>query len=328
MTGIGQRKQELECQQRTLEIQIEKIQIQSKSLEESQFEREREVRGLQRKLTNVKMRLRSMNIKKMEKGQDRLSTSLLAVKMSNSSICNMNNDKNNCTNININVDSESSILYDSTRSNLEFKEATEIDNEFDPNDFHLVHQRPVRRLFPSIPLPHANLMWGKNGYVAKWRHVFDTGSFLAGKTNGHFQNVEKEDFQMKIEMIKPGKRNIEYEKPKDGKIVSNKPIISWKLNSKIELGLKRTEAEVSDCNCQRPAVSISCDGGCGFTFRGRLCVPCPAHPGHRHLMDHNSDCPQCGKLLVENTSDFAESNNNSYLAPNFCVIKPKLQKKK
>ena len=69
----------------------------------------------------------------------------------------------------------------------------------------------------------------------------------------------------------------------------------------IEIGdkpeLMKTEAGSSCCNCERPLAQIRCEVECGFTLRGRLSLPCPAHPGRRHLMDHQPVCPHCGQRL-------------------------------
>ena len=167
MTGFAKRLHELECEQETLETQMEKLKIQFKSSDQSGYvnQFQREARGLQRKITNVKMKIRSMKIKKMERDVERIQT---VRSPSNPSNC----DSNNTNFSNGNNDAEASTEID------------EIDEEFDPNDFNFVHQRPVRQLLPDVPLPHSNLVWKRNGSVAKWRHVFDAESLLSGTLEG------------------------------------------------------------------------------------------------------------------------------------------------
>ena len=64
-----------------------------------------------------------------------------------------------------------------------------------------------------------------------------------------------------------------------------------------EREVMKTEASSCSCNCQRPIASIRCEAWCGFTLLGRLSLPCPVHTGHRHLMDHQPTCPDCGQRL-------------------------------
>ena len=55
MTGFAKRLHELECEQETLETQMEKLKIQFKSSDQSGYvnQFQREARGLQRKITNL-----------------------------------------------------------------------------------------------------------------------------------------------------------------------------------------------------------------------------------------------------------------------------------
>ena len=64
-----------------------------------------------------------------------------------------------------------------------------------------------------------------------------------------------------------------------------------------EREVMKTEASSCSCNCQRPIASIRCEAWCGFILLGRLSLPCPVHTGHRHLMDHQPTCPDCGQRL-------------------------------
>ena len=148
------RKDELEAEQRMLEKRLEKLKLQQQSCPEpncsEQFERE--ARGLQKKIVNAKMRLRSIKIKSLEKGRvsPQASFNSYPVKKSMS-------DDVNLTEIDAN------------------------DEEFDPTQYNFVHERPVTRLLPDIPLPHSSLLWEKTRYVAKWIHTLDAESLLSGK---------------------------------------------------------------------------------------------------------------------------------------------------
>merc|ERR1719187_798927 len=114
------------------------------------------------------MKLRSMQIKRLDRG--RLSKSLPTSSYSKTLNCD------NITEIDV------------------------IDDEFDPNEQNLTHERPVTEVLPDIPLPHASLQWEKTVYVAKWRHPLDEQSLLSGKINGQFQSVEDErPSQVKIQ---------------------------------------------------------------------------------------------------------------------------------
>ena len=161
MTGFTKRIQELECEQKALETQMEKLRIQFQSSEQSGYVNlfQREARGLQSKITNVKMKMRSMKIKKKEKEFERNQT---VRNPSNPSNCDVNNLSNR------NNDVKASTEID------------EIDDEFDPNDFNFVHQRPLSESLPDIPLSHSNFVWKRTGSVSKWRHVLDAGSLLSG----------------------------------------------------------------------------------------------------------------------------------------------------
>ena len=148
------RKEELKSEQKTLEIQLEKLKLQYKSFGEPNCseEFEREARGLQKKITNIKMKLRSMQIKRLDRG---LPTSSYSKPLN----CDKTNNSDKCDKI---------------------TEIDVIDDEFDPNEQNLTHERPTTRVFPDIPLPHASFQWEKSVYVAKWRHILDEQSLLSG----------------------------------------------------------------------------------------------------------------------------------------------------
>ena len=78
MTGFETKKKELESQQADLEDSLEKLKTQAKSAG-PQFVKmfNKEQLGVQRTLTNVKMKLRSIKIKRGESYSERLSTSLV-----------------------------------------------------------------------------------------------------------------------------------------------------------------------------------------------------------------------------------------------------------
>jgi len=286
------RKDELEAEQRMLEKRLEKLKLQQQSCSEpncsEQFERE--ARGLQKKIVNAKMRLRSIKIKSLEKGRvsPQASFNSYPVKKSMS-------DDVNLTEIDAN------------------------DEEFDPTQYNFVHERPVTRLLPDIPLPHSSLLWEKTRYVAKWIHTLDAESLLSGKIHGQFQSVEDE-------IPSPCPTNKTFES-------FQKPIGKYSVES-AEAPSDKNRSEFSDCICGRPEVSIICEAGCGFSVTGRLASVCKTHTNLEHLMDIDPVCPRCHGVLVEliNISDVKpEPNNNdvkSYLAPDFKVVKPKLIRKK
>ena len=186
MTGFNRKKEELESQQVDLEIKLEKLKLQAKSADAGQFVNifNTEMLGVERKLTNVKMRLRSMEIKRGGKCSERLSTSL---PVSDSSLRQKHNlslqlqdftdsDSENKTMEAI-TDKSSEITHEATA------EIDEVDEDFDPTESILQHRRPVRTLLPDKPLPHSELqnrfVWTKP--VAKWRNPPDDQSLLEGK---------------------------------------------------------------------------------------------------------------------------------------------------
>jgi len=159
------RKEELKAEQQMLEKQLEKLKLQHQSFPEpncsEQFERE--ARGLQKKIVNTRMRLRSMKIKSLEKGRVSPQASF-----NSELVKKFKFDDVNLTEIDAN------------------------DDEFDPTQYNFVHERPAARLLPDIPLPHSSLLWEKTAYVAKWIHTLDAESLLSGKIHGQFQSVEDE----------------------------------------------------------------------------------------------------------------------------------------
>ena len=148
------RKEELKAEQQMLEKQLEKLKLQHQSFPEpncsEQFERE--ARGLQKKIVNTRMRLRSMKIKSLEKGRVSPQASF-----NSELVKKFKFDDVNLTEIDAN------------------------DDEFDPTQYNFVHERPAARLLPDIPLPHSSLLWEKTAYVAKWIHTLDAESLLSGK---------------------------------------------------------------------------------------------------------------------------------------------------
>ena len=103
---------------------------------------------------------------------------------------------------------------------------------------------------------------------------------FVGEMSGNFKDVEDEHLEREIEPLKASRR-------------PNSVVIP-------EVGAQPDLLEPDEapgCNCERPLASLRCEGRCGLTLRGRLSLPCPAHPGRRHLMDHQPVCPQCGQLL-------------------------------
>ena len=104
-----------------------------------------------------------------------------------------------------------------------------------------------------------------------------------GEINGHYKDVEEdENLGTKIDPAETG-RSANW---------SPDPVVITEVGDKPELMKSQT-----GCNCERPIAQIRCEAECGFTLRGRLSIPCPAHPGHRHLMDHQPVCPHCGQRL-------------------------------
>ena len=186
MTGSGfnRKKKELESQQVDLESKLEKLKLQAKSADAGKFVNifNTEMLGVERKLTNVKMRLRSMEIKREGKYSENLSTSL---PVSDSSILQKPNLSLDFT------DSENKTMEAITDMSPEIThEATaeidEVDEDFDPTESILQHRRPVSTLLPDKPLPHSQLQnrffWTKP--VAKWRNPPDDHSLLEGKGKG------------------------------------------------------------------------------------------------------------------------------------------------
>ena len=183
MTGYDSKKKELESQQVALENYLEKLKLQAKSAGEFAKFFNREVFGVQRKLTRVSMRLRSMKIKREKKCSERLSTSL------NSSIGQKHNRDLNLS-LQLGTDSENIKEISETITNAITEttpEATpeidEADDEFDPTEMNLEHQRPYRRLLPVIPLPHSELqvqyIWTRS--VPRCIHPLDSQSLLEGE---------------------------------------------------------------------------------------------------------------------------------------------------
>lgn len=132
MTGFVKIREEIQLEQKTRETQMEKLKVQFQSSANSScyFKPfEREAKGLQRKITKTRMRMRSMEI-------------------------------------NLGTDT--------------FTEIDEADDEFDPTELNLTHERPVGRLPPAVSLPHATLVWQRTGAVARWRHAFHGHSLLTG----------------------------------------------------------------------------------------------------------------------------------------------------
>ena len=107
-------------------------------------------------------------------------------------------------------------------------------------------------------------------------------NIFLGEFNGHYKDVEDEHLETNIDPAETG----ESANPDDVAtiVVGDKPELM-----KTEVG--------SSCCCERPIAVIRCEAECGFTLRGRLSLPCPAHPGRRHLMDHQPVCPHCGQRL-------------------------------
>ena len=168
-----------------LEMKLERLKLQAKSADDGQFVKifHREMHGLQRKVTNVKMRLRSMEIKRGGKYSERLSMSL---PVSDSSL----QKKHNMSLQHFaDSDSENKTLEAITETEMSPEmtheaaaEIAEVDEDFEPTDSILQHQRPISTLLPNIPVPHANL---QNRYVwtvpvAKWIHPLDNNSLSEG----------------------------------------------------------------------------------------------------------------------------------------------------
>lgn len=188
MSGFLKKKLELESQQADLETKLGKLKLQARLFEKCDgpiFHRE--AQGLERKLTNVKMKLRSMEIKRKQKSFGSLSKSL---PISNSRV-----SQENCSEL---------TLLKETNTEQAPAEIEEVDDEFDPTESNYVHERPVRRMLPDIPLPHSELQWKSTVPVARWRHLMDCSSLLEGLNNGHFLSVEAEKPKVGVEMKKTG----------------------------------------------------------------------------------------------------------------------------
>lgn len=303
-----------------LENRLEKLKMQAKSAGPLVKIFNREQLGVQRKLTNLKMRIRSMKIKRGETYAERLSTSL---PIFDSTTVRQKNNFNMSLRF-TDSDSESKPITEAITETEEVskettKEITELDEEFDPTELFLDHQRPIRTLLPDIALPHSVLQdqWVWTRSVAMWRFPQDDNSLMEGEFNGHYKDVEDEHLETNIDPAETG----ESANPDDVAtiVVGDKPELM-----KTEVG--------SSCCCERPIAVIRCEAECGFTLRGRLSLPCPAHPGRRHLMDHQPVCPHCGQRLVEtqnfNSTEDIDNNNTvidpKYYGPNFSIVKPKL----
>ena len=194
MAGYMRKKNELESQQVALENDLEKLQLQAKSA--GQFVKifNTEVSGVQRKLTKVRMRLRSMKIKKEKKCPEILSTSLPVF---NSSIRQKHN-RNLKLNLSLDffTDSETTTKAISERTPEAIPEIDEIDEEFDPTESNLPHERPYGRLLPDIALPHSKLqeqwIWPRS--VPRCIHPLDSQGLLEGKGAG--RRIRRKDRNM------------------------------------------------------------------------------------------------------------------------------------
>ena len=186
MTGFNRKKKELESQQIDLEIKLEKLKLQAKSDDATQFVNivNKEMVGVQRKLTNVKMRLRSMQIKRGGIYSERLSNSLPVSESSPRQKHNLSLQLQDWAD----SDSDNKTMQAITEIRPEIThEATaeidEADEDFDPTESILQHQRPVSTLLPNKPLPHSELQnrffWTTP--VARWRCPLDANSLLEGK---------------------------------------------------------------------------------------------------------------------------------------------------
>ena len=186
------KKNELESQQVALENDLEKLQLQAKSA--GQFIKifNREVFGVQRKLTKVRMRLRSMKIKKEKKCPEMLSTSLPVF---NSSLRHKHN-----LNLNLSLefftDSQTTTKAISERTPEAIPEIDEIDEEFDPTESNHPHERPYGRLLPDIALPHSKLQeqWIWTRSVPRCIHPLDSQALLEGKGAGG--RIRRKDHNM------------------------------------------------------------------------------------------------------------------------------------
>ena len=128
------------------------------------------------------MKLRSIKIKRGESYSERLSTSLVIF---DSSV----RQKNNNLNLSLGFTdsgSERKTLKAITETEEVSEKTTkeiaepasqpaveidELDEEFDPTEFILDHQRPIRSLLPDVALPHSVLQdqWVWTRSVAMWR---------------------------------------------------------------------------------------------------------------------------------------------------------------
>lgn len=210
MAGYNRKKKDLESQQVALENDLEKLQIQAKSA--GQFFKifNREVLGVQRKMTKVRMRLRSMKIKKDRKYSERLSSSLPVF---NSSIGQKINRHLNLS-LQHFTDSDNNTLETITETTSKkiteinpeaTPEIDEVDDEFEPTEFNLPHQRPYSKLLPAVALPHSEILaqWIWTRTVPRGLHPLDSESLLRGKgvIQGkktipyfYFQNLPEADY--------------------------------------------------------------------------------------------------------------------------------------
>lgn len=179
-----------------LEIKLEKLKLQAKSTDDGQFVKvfQREIQGLQRKVTNVKMRLRSMEIKRGGKYSERLSMSLpvcdssLQQKHNLSLKHSADSESENNKTMEAITETEMSPEMTHEMTHEAAAEIAEVDEDFDPTESILEHKRPIKTLLPNIPVPHAKL---RDQYVwtlpvSRWIHPLDKDSLLEGNINGKY----------------------------------------------------------------------------------------------------------------------------------------------
>ena len=210
MTGFNRKKKELESKQVDLERSLEKLQLQAKTADAGQFVKifNIEMLGVQRKLTNVKMRLRSMEIKKGETCSERLSNSLPVFHSSQRQKHNLSLQQS--TDKDPESKTKDLVAEKTTKAITEVApepipeaEIDEVDDEFDPTEFIYIHQRPITSVLPGVPLPHSELqnqyMWTRP--VARCRYPPDDQSLLEGE--GNLQSNKKKQIAVEFSFLLP-----------------------------------------------------------------------------------------------------------------------------